>query len=472
MSNSATVAKRRSNGVRSTLTIAALFVVSMAFDFKGQAGGTAIQFGMAGVNTGAFLLLAVRRRFALPRQGLAAYVIWGWLVLLIVGTVGALLSSVPAGHFLRVLYSYTLFIEGFFVAWWVARDVASAAVLTQYMMFTAAVSMYFTVVWGLHFTGERIDKAHFAILSPLVPFLIGVAGYDLMFARRKRVLAALLLTSGLLVVALSAVRGMILAAGILVMGMTAAWLLNVVRGDMAIPRPLINAVKWTMLVGAASLAAASIIDPTIIAHWVARTTGGGHAVNFWSRVAAVVGQWDQLGGDRVAWFFGEGFGHTYKWSAAFQPLTAPYMSANAFAIDYWYPGEFMWITPWFYAGFCVGSIAIGVLLAGAAAAITNLAHVLQGRCWHTSASRIVAVGALGYLGFLGISFTTNPFIYRLAPMFMGLCFGLMLRGQRDSVLGRRRYAMSNAGRNKSKGRDYPARIGTVLASPQVTGNDE
>ncbi len=57
---------------------------------------------------------------AILSKGLAAYVFWGWSAFLVVGTIGALVNATPFGHFIRIAYPFTLFLEGFLVASWAA----------------------------------------------------------------------------------------------------------------------------------------------------------------------------------------------------------------------------------------------------------------------------------------------------------------------------------------------------------------
>ena len=106
---------------RRQTTLAIVFVMSFVFDFKGAAGGSPIQFLMSGLNTAAFLLLASSYRLVLPRVGLGKFVLWGWVVFLVVGTLGAFVNATPIGHYLRIIYTFALFLEGFLVAWWTTR---------------------------------------------------------------------------------------------------------------------------------------------------------------------------------------------------------------------------------------------------------------------------------------------------------------------------------------------------------------
>lgn len=102
------------------------------------------------------------------------------------------------------------------------------------------------------------------------------------------------------------------------------------------------------------------------------------------------------------------------------------MGAHATGRSAWFPGEFMWMPFLYYGGFIVGSIAALVLLAGAVRAFRLLGALLRTQSWRNPQARPLWVGVLGYVAFLGMGFTANPFILRLAAMFMGLCLGLVV----------------------------------------------
>ena len=91
---------------RQTQIPSGLFVPSFALDFKGAAGGSLLQFAMAAVNTLAFILIAANYRLRLPARGGAAFIFWGWLFFLMVGSFAASVSGVPIGQYIRVIYSF------------------------------------------------------------------------------------------------------------------------------------------------------------------------------------------------------------------------------------------------------------------------------------------------------------------------------------------------------------------------------
>jgi len=410
---------------KQALYLLSVFILSVAFDVKGTAGGSPIQFILAGISVLTFILIAVHFRFIFPASGAAGYIVWCWVLFLLIGSIGSLIHKVPFGQYIRIFDSYFLFLEGFLVAWWYTKIKRLGNALIKRMILAAIISLFFTLWWGFNFTGENISIIHFSILSPLLPFLITAAGYDLIFARHNRILSLILLVSGFTIIVISSVRGMLLVIALVSCGIILAWLWNVLRGRAVVPRPLMNGFIVIFLIIMVGVLAASFIDPGVAIRWFTSITGQHRDITSWTRVAAVAGQWKELTTHTMAWVFGLGFGHNYQWSSQFAPLVLPYDIPKSFDINYWYPGEFMWITPWFYSGFIIGSLGIIALLIGVFISLRSIITVLNYGLWRTYSVRPIAIGALGYIGFLGLGFTSNPFMWRLAPMFMGLCLGLV-----------------------------------------------
>ena len=404
--------------------LAIVFITSFAFDFKGSSGGSTIQLIMAGLNTAAFLLLAASYSIVLPRHGLGKFVLWGWLIFLVTGTLGAVVNDTPAGHYFRISYTFILFLEGFLVAWWTTRDSRNAGVVVSAMMTTAIISLFFTFVWGFYFTGQSAELIRYQILSPLIPLLFVVASYDLFFARRRQMRSIMLLAITLGVMVLSITR-----TEILVIGFVAGLILSVVflKGKRfgILPRPIIRVVTWGWIIVGIGLAVAALFNFDVLGRWMNRSLGVGHDVTFWTRVAAVVGQYQNLTVTHLGWLVGMGFGSSYPWPVSEFPWILRYLG-NGAGHPVWFPGEFMWMPFLYYGGFIIGSIAAIVLLRGALFAYRTLARLMGAKSWKDPRTRPLWVGVLGYFAFIGMGFTANPFLLRLAALFMGLCLGLVI----------------------------------------------
>lgn len=405
--------------------LATAFVVSFAFDFKGTPGGSPIQLLMGGLNAVAFLLLATNSRVTLPRKGFASFVFWGWGSFLLVGSVGAVVNATPIAHYVRIIYTFALFLGGFLVAWWTARDARGAGILISAMTTTAVLSLFFTLGWGFVFTGESIGQIRYQILSPLIPFLLVVSGYDLMLARQRRLRAIGLFSIVATLISISVTRGPLLMIIVVpgLFALAASWNTS---HTARLPRQLLRAAIWGVIVVAIGLFTAALFNPNVLARWIHRSVGEAYDVTFWTRVAAIVGQFDALRVNPVGWFTGLGFGSSYPWPVSDFPWILQYLGEDAAGRVVWFPGEFMWMPFFYYGGFIFGAIAALVLVRGAFRAFRLLVNLLRQHAWRDHQLRPVWVGVLGYFAFLAMGFTANPFISRSAAMFMGLCLGLIV----------------------------------------------
>ena len=416
---------RAHNGLsRQRHKLAVLFILSYALDFRGSEGGSAVQYLMAGLNTTAFLLLAASHSVTLPRRGFVAFVLWSWLAFLVTGSVGAAISAVPLGQYIRVVYPFTLFLAGFLTALWTAKSLRGAEIVVSAMLAAAVVSLFFTLWWGFSFTGKGADTIRYEILSPLIPLLVVVAGYDLFFARKQQLRAVVLLSLALGVIVLSVTRSAVLVIGFVTGAVLLAALATSVR-SARVPRPLLRAMMLGISVTVVGLALVLLLYPETAGRWEHRALDATRNVTFWTRVAAVVGQFQALAANPSSWFVGQGFGASYPWPVAEFPWILPFLREGA-GEPVWFPGEFMWMPFLFYGGVVCGPVVAIALVVGVARSFRALKLLLAVQAWRISEARPAWIGAMGYLAFVGAGFTANPFISRLPALFMGLCLGLAL----------------------------------------------
>ncbi len=410
-------------------TLAVIFVLSFALDFKGAEGGSPIQFLMAGINSTAFLLLAMSYRMAFPRRGLAAFIVWGWVCFLTIGTLGALVNATPLNQYIRIVYTFTLFLEGFLVAWWVARDPRDARMIVTAMMATAVISLFYTLAWGFYFTGKDLEEIRYQILSPLVSFLIIAGGYDLFLGRHRRLLSLFLLSAAFVIILLSVTRSLFLVIGIVASIVLLVTLWNGLR-TARIPRPIAKSLVSAFVIIILGSIVTLLIYPDVFERWLQRSTGPAQYVTFWTRVAAVVGQYDSLVTSPYGWLIGKGFGSSYPWPFSDFPWILPYLGPDASDSSVWFPGEFMWMPFLFYGGFIIGPVVALSLLAGAVRAFRLLVILLRTSSWRNLQTRPLWLSILGYFSFIAVGFTANPFMLRLEAMFLGLCLGLIITQSR------------------------------------------
>lgn len=410
-----------------------IFVLSFAFDFKGKVGGSSFQYVMAGTNAVCFLGLLIKYRFSFPYSGLRGFVFLSWVLFIIFGSVVSFDNHVLIGHYSRTVYPFILFAEGLMVAYWAGQDKEYVNLLTESMFWTALIASVFTVWWGFHATELSIERIRYQILSPLLPFLMAVGLYDLFISRSNRVLAVLALVFCGALILISVTRGMFLVLLMLIVGLFVSWFLAGIRNKLVFSKRKVRTLFWTSLFAGSVIVVSVIAVPDLWGRWVYRLFGNYHLVSLWTRVAAVAGQSHEVMADIPSMLLGKGFGHSYHYASEYAPVIGPYWDNANLTVPMWYPGEFMWITPFFYGGIFVGSLVFGVFLMSLVRAVLTMTALIKTGLWSGNDVRAIWVGALGFLAFLGNSFTSNPFIFRQSAMFMGLCMGLIFIWQTNSL---------------------------------------
>lgn len=404
--------------------LAVVFIVAFALDFKGNAGGTAIQSAMAVVSATSFLLLAVRYNLALPRRGVTAAIVWVWVSLLVVGSLSAVIYQVPSDRYIRTAYNFLLFLQGFLVVWWTGKKSKDIGWIVSAMVAASVASLVFTFAFGFAFSGLGTAEIRYQILSPVMPFLVVALGCDVVLFRRRVILALGLLAVAFVAIALSVTRTEVMMIG----GVACTFGAVVVWAGLRRGRVSSRLLGAAMMVGVLACVVVALVylsGPQVGGRWIQRTTDATHDVTVWTRVAAVTGQIDVLNDHAVGWIVGMGFGNSYPWPVDKFPWIVPYLGRGV-GRSVWFPGEFMWVPFLFYGGVVIGSTAIFVLLVGVWHALRVLSTQIRNQTWNSVSSRAAWIGALGYLAFVWQGFTSNPFITRSAALFMGMCMALVV----------------------------------------------
>lgn len=378
-------------------------------------------------NLGGFALLALRHGFALPRQGAAAYIVWGWVAFLIFSAFGGYLTDVPSARFLRIGMPFLLFLTGVLVALWACRGQDASHFLIRAMLAGAIISMLFTVFWGFASSGAGIGEVRYRILSPLLAFVTVTAATDFVLLRRFRALRVAILCAVALLISLSVTRGVLLTLVFVAIAfLPLIFIYALVR--RRVPRSLLAGVAAIVIGGAGALMALYIFAPELWAQWQTRSLGATRYTGFWTRVAGVDGQIRLLNYFPWGWWSGLGFGTRYPWPQDEYLMIAHFLGPTPSRYTF-HAGEFMWFPPIFYAGVFGGGVAIGALLVGTYKALALLIQLFANPGDYAR-MRPAWLGAVGFLAFIGLGFTANPFINRLSALYMGLCLGLVLAHHR------------------------------------------
>lgn len=404
-----------------------IFIFSFAFDFKGDIGGSAIQYLMATANMGAFLLLGMRYRFSIHKRFL--FILSAWIFFLVIGSLGAVNSGMSFNQYIRTIYPFILFFEGLIVVQWFSEKPLAIFKLIDAMIFSSVVSFVFIFMYGVYFTGLSLEKIRYQILSPLTPFLIIILGVDFFITGKKtfKLFFLTLLVMG--AVTISATRGILLSACLVGILVLLAWVIKSIKTiKMTIPRHWLLGSLLVVFFATVGIFLVWSFFPSLIDKFINRLFGPANMVTVWYRLAAVVGQWEQLLEQPITWFIGSGFGQSYYWSKIYIPHVLPYTSPVGLEIGFYtaksFPGEFMWMPFLYYGGFLGGGLVIIILLWGAMRSFRTLINLMQRKTQFLSTLRYRWISILGFFIFLAQGITANPFIIRQASLWFGILFGL------------------------------------------------
>lgn len=432
---------------RLTSIMTAVFVLSFALDFKGEVGGTLIQYIMAAVNTLAFISLASLFHFSCPRRGLSAYTFWIWLTFIILGSLGAFVSVVPLERYIRVVYPYVLFSEGFIVSWWVVRSNQADlnTLLIRYMIIAAVISVAFNFWWGFYFTGLGIMGVRFHVLSPLIPFLVTTSIFDLVFIKRDRLvsLGVFVLVCGVITASLT--RGYLLPLIAVMMIVFIVWCGNVLSGYQELPRPFVRAMAVGLLSIALIAIASVLLSHELMQDWSIRLFGVDNEVTLWTRVAFARNEWGQLIHKPYALLIGRGFGQSFSMSPHYYNfiIVPGGASAQAFTHSMWAPGEIIWMSLLYYGGVLCGTCVCFLFVRLLFRAIAIIGALMRMSKWSDSQYRPQWIAALGFIGFMAVSTTDNTFTYRISSVFFGVCTAIITTKCRNNIVPSKQISQSN-----------------------------
>ncbi len=387
---------------------------------------------MAILNAIAFLFLAIHYRFSISKKRIVVLTLFGWICFLLLGSLGAFYNSVPFGVYGRAIYPFILFTEGLLAAYWLSKESRYCSSLIEFVIYSSIVSLFFTFFWGMKYTGLSLANIRYQILSPSIAFLITVMGFDLFISGYKRIRAFIILATAIALIFISTTRGILLAVGLPISVLILVWILSILRTKkMVLRKPWI---RGGLIFGGTGIIATLIFSfnsSLMLERWILRLSGEGKLVSFWTRVAAVVDQWDQLVQQPISWFIGRGFGQSYFYSKKLLPYVFSYVNYDTFSKAMTYPGEFMWMSLFFYAGLIGGFFAVWVLLTGMGLSFRFLLNSINRRSRTFLQSRNLWISVLGYFSLIGLTFTSNPFILRQTAFLFGILLGIIITKRKE-----------------------------------------
>lgn len=398
------------------------FLLPLAFDYKATDANTGhfaqFIFVLPAIAAGIALLL-IAPRFH-ERSRLRSAVTWSMMLCVFGSIVAQLVQDNDTGNYLRVLLPFVLFMLGYLVACrpWSEFRIAQ---FEKALFVANVISLVFTMVYGMA-TGGGLDDVRFRILSVTLLGLQGVLLHEFVVAKRFSWFTVSVFALSVVIELLSVTRSAMVGTVLLffiAMGLSAPSIRHIWR---AMSRTLIIGA---VLAGVAGVAAISF--PTVAEHWaqrifVSEETRSGKDPTTVTRLAEMRDQYDQVTADPASLWFGEGYGHYYRYSPVYLPDLAGQISEKDFyAINEWAAGHNFWVYQFFAGGLLFGLAMPLVTLA--ALAICFFSY----RYWRAVVPDAPMLPVLGraimlFAALPATSIGGNP----LGPRFSGLIFGVAL----------------------------------------------
>jgi hypothetical protein len=401
-----------------------VFCFSFAFDFRGEKGGSAIQylFMVAALGSGALMIIASPRSL---RTGPTNIMGGMWLIYLITTVVVAFTSHVDPSQYFRCVLPLLLFGLALWAGQVLAMRGYSAEDMLRPLLYAGSASVVWRFVFAIYISKIPIDEVRYEMLSPAIPLLFSAAVATAMLAPR---MTPLPLIGGLLAIAsvlISVTRSYIFTLIAAMISVGIALMISVAAkywspSDMR--KKTMHVLSGATLV-TISLLVMYAVQPIVFERWFERlfNHAGGRTmqdITYLTRAAEAKAIWTLLDEDPLRFAYGKGLGANYYWHSSYYPeLLQVYPDTEEISKDIFVPGHSVWTYSLFTGGgfavICYGFIFIWLVVIGLSCGKQTVLHRSDSL-------------ALAYLPFIaGICYfsqtlTSNPFCERFSAQILGL----------------------------------------------------
>jgi len=338
---------------------AQLFIWSFAFDFKGEAGGSIIQAGFFSISCIGFLLVVMVGRSSVGKcYKLSPSLVFWCGLLLLIGISSSVFYSVPVEQLGRVLAQFVLFFFGIVIARCeISRGVAVTTLLWA-AAYASLASLFFRAAYAILVLGISITEVRFHILSPGLPFLVGLGFYQVFLTDRVciRSWAILLLTTAIVVISVTRTYIITYSFFLLLVAVCYIRFPSVFKLSLFLKRLLVFSC-----IGVSAILAAVIARPNVKEIWATRLFAHNMDgrlsgdLTWITRQAEWSGMRQAMAEVPLSYVFGKGLGAGYIWSGEeLDELNATGMKFLEFSNEVWFTGHSMWK----YAFFSTGSVGV------------------------------------------------------------------------------------------------------------------
>ena len=288
-----------------------IFCFSFAFDFRGEKGGSAVQYVFLAFALLSGVLIILSSPSALrskPTSILSA--VW-WLYLGTTVLVAAQAGIVPSQYF-RCLLPPLLFGISLLVGQClVARHYSERAILWP-LLYAGMVSVLWRFVHAIIISKIPVDQVRYEMLSPAIPLLFAVSGATVLLSRQIQPLPLIGGALALASVLISVTRSYIFTLAAAIVGIIIAFLVTVAANywhTKDLRRKLLHVITGAVL-AMTTLLVLYFIQPHVFERWFERLffDGGGRTtkdVTYLTRAAEAKAIWQLLEADPMRFIYGK-----------------------------------------------------------------------------------------------------------------------------------------------------------------------
>lgn len=405
-----------------------IFCFSFAFDFRGEQGGSAVQYVFLALALGSavFALLATPKAL---RSGPTRVMSLLWWTYLGTTVAVALLSHVPASQYFRCVLPALLFGLAMNLGQCLAVRRFSPEAIVNPLLWAGIVSVFWRFINAVILSHIPIDQVRYEMLSPAIPLLFAVAVASALLANRLQPLPLIGGALALVSVLISVTRSYIftLAAAFAAVGLAFLIVLAARYWSASdLRKRMIHVFAGAVVTGIA-LIVLYLVQPVVLERWVERlfNDGGGRTkteVTWLTREAEATAMFHLLDADPIRFVYGKGMGAPYYWDSSYFPaLLQVYPNTEDLAQDIWVPGHSVWTYALFSGG--AFAVAIYIFLFGWLV-VMGLKCGRRALLFRTDSPHLAFLPFVAGFCYFSQTLTANPFGERFSAQILGLCAAL------------------------------------------------
>lgn len=406
-----------------------IFCFSFAFDFRGEKGGSAIQYLYLAVALGSGCLAVCATPAALLRKPTGRIVLMWWAYLGSTALI-AVLSHVEPSQYIRCVLPPVLCGLALLIGQGLACRGYSAKAVVNPLLYAGMVSVIFRFIFAIFIQHIPLDEVRYEMLSPAIPLLFSAAVCSAILSPTLQ--WAPLAGGGLALasVLLSVTRSYILTLLAAAATVGISFLITIWAGYWK-PEDIKRKVSHVMagaLVGVVTLVVLYLVQPMVIERWTDRlfnNDSGGRMTKdatYLTREAEAVAIFHLLSQNPLTYVYGKGMGSLYYWDTSYFPeLLEVYPDTDDIGQDIWVPGHSVWTYALFSGGavalLCYVALFCWIVFQGLAAGRFAL---------KTGAAppHLALLPFVAGVCYFSQTLTANPFGERFGAQILGLCAAL------------------------------------------------